>query len=79
MNVAIVNDSMLIRLQFKKFFEEVMKYKVVGLGENGNEAVSLCEQHNPDLLVMDLAMPEKEGHEALQEIIRSYPEANILF
>ena len=78
MNVAIVDDSMLVRLQFKKFFEEVMSYNVIALGSNGNEAVELCEQHQPDLLVMDLAMPEKCGYEALIEIMKKSPDSKVL-
>jgi len=78
MKVVIVDDSMLVRLQLKKFFEEEMKFEVAGLGNDGNEAVSLYHQHKPDLITIDLTMPNKDGYEALKEIIAEDDDARIL-
>ena len=78
MKVIIVDDSMLVRLQLKKFFEEEMKYEVAGLGNDGNEAVILYREHKPDLITIDLTMPNKDGYEALKEIIAEDPNARIL-
>ena len=78
MKVVIVDDSMLVRLQLKKFFEEEMKFEVAGLGNDGNEAVSLYNQHKPDLITIDLTMPNKDGYEALKEIIATDEDARIL-
>lgn len=78
MKVVIVDDSMLVRLQLKKFFEEEMEFEVAGLGNDGNEAVSLYREHKPDLITIDLTMPNKDGYEALKEIIAEDKEARIL-
>lgn len=78
MKVIIVDDSMLVRLQLKKFFEEEMKYEVAGLGNDGNEAVTLYREHKPNLITIDLTMPNKDGYEALKEIIAEDPNARIL-
>jgi two-component system chemotaxis response regulator CheY len=72
---------MLVRLQLKKFFEEEMSFDVVALGNDGNdgnEAISLYNEHKPDLITIDLTMPNKDGFEALKEIIAVDDNARIL-
>jgi len=78
MKVVVVDDSMLVRLQLKKFFEEEMKFEVAALGNDGNDAVALYKQHKPDLITIDLTMPNKDGFEALKEIIDNDENARIL-
>jgi DNA-binding NarL/FixJ family response regulator len=78
MKVVVVDDSMLVRLQLKKFFEEEMKFEVAGLGNDGNDAIKLYNEHKPDLITIDLTMPNKDGYEALSEIIAQYPDARVL-
>ncbi|MCM8526634.1 MAG: response regulator [Lentisphaeraceae bacterium] len=78
MKVVVVDDSMLVRLQLKKFFEEEMKFEVAGLGNDGNEAVTLYKEHKPDLITIDLTMPNKDGYEALKEIIADDKDARVL-
>lgn len=78
MKVVIIDDSMLVRLQLKKFFEEEMKFEVVGLGVDGNEAVKLYNEYKPDLITIDLTMPNKDGYEALKEILDEDKSARIL-
>jgi two-component system chemotaxis response regulator CheY len=55
-----------------------MGLEVVGVGRDGNEAVDLYRALKPDLITMDLTMPNKDGKTALQEILREFPAANIL-
>ena len=76
--VAVVDDALLIRLQLKKFFEETMKFKVVAEGANGNEAVSIYKKHKPDLMTLDLTMPNMGGLQALEEIFSVEEDARIL-
>ena len=76
--VAIVDDALLIRIQMKKFFEDVLNYEVVGQGADGNEAVQVYKEKKPDLMTLDLTMPNKSGVEAIREIIQDNPDARIL-
>ena len=78
MRVIIVDDALLIRLQLKKFFEEEMQFEVVGLGTDGNEAVQLFKKKRPHIIVIDLAMPNKTGYEALREIMTIDENAKVI-
>ncbi|MCB0413792.1 MAG: response regulator [Bdellovibrionales bacterium] len=75
--IVIVDDSIVIRNIFSKIFKDA-GYDVVGLGKNGDEAISLYKEHAPNLMMLDLTMPNKGGKEALQEIIEFDPKAKIV-
>jgi two-component system chemotaxis response regulator CheY len=76
--VVIVDDSQFIIKTLTEFFTEKMNYKVVGTGRDGNEAIALYRQHLPDLLTLDVTMPNKDGYDATRELIAEFPTANIL-
>jgi two-component system chemotaxis response regulator CheY len=76
--VVIVDDSGFLAKQIKEFFEKQMGYEVLAIGKDGNEAVALYKEHKPDLMTMDLTMPNKDGKTAIGEIINEYPEAHIV-
>lgn len=76
--VAIVDDALLIRMQMKKFFEETMKFEVIAQGSDGNEAVAIYQQQKPDLMTIDLTMPNKSGVDAIRDIIQHDHQANII-
>ena len=77
-SVVIVDDSIFIRSQLQKFFEEVLNFQVLALGSDGHEAIQLYEEKQPDLLTIDLTMPNKNGLEAIREIVKNHPDAKIL-
>lgn len=77
-SVLIVDDSMLIRMQLKQFFSDTMKYEEVYMASDGNEAVSVYKEKKPDLVTLDLTMPNKDGLEALKEILEINLAAKVL-
>ena len=77
-SVVIVDDSKFQIMQLGRFFAEVMGFRVLASGENGEEAVELYRTHKPDLITMDLTMPKLDGRGALERILREFPEANVL-
>ena len=80
--VMIVDDAMFMRnmisdiFQGKKFGEE--DYEVVAEAENGIEAVEKYKEHMPEVVTMDIVMPEMTGIEALKEIMQINAEANVI-
>jgi two-component system chemotaxis response regulator CheY len=76
--VVIVDDSGFLAKQVKEFFEKQMGLDVVGVGRDGNEAIQLYRDLKPDLITMDLTMPNKDGKTAIGEIMAEHPDAKIL-
>lgn len=80
--VMIVDDAMFMRnmigdiFQGKKFADE--EYEVVAEAENGIEAVEKYKEFRPDVVTMDIVMPEMTGIEALKEIIKIDEDAKII-
>jgi two-component system chemotaxis response regulator CheY len=77
-NVIVVDDSKFLVKQIVDFFEKEMQFKVVATGSDGNEAVELYRKHSPDLITLDITMPNKDGQQAMKEIFAEFPNANIL-
>jgi len=72
MRVLIVDDAKFMRHMIKSIFEE-LGWEVVGEAENGEEACELYEQLVPDLVTMDIVMPNVSGIEALKMIRDDMP------
>ena len=76
--VVIIDDSSFLINQVAAFFNNELQFNVVATGKDGNDAVRLYREHKPDLITLDLTMPNKSGIEAIDEILNEFPEANIL-
>ena len=73
----IADDSAAIRLVLKDILE-IGKHSVVAEATDGDEAVELFFQKSPDLLLLDLAMPKKDGLGVLKEIIGKNSAAKVV-
>jgi len=71
--VLIVDDSALVQEVLRSIFESASELKVVGVAGNGCEAVELTAKLRPDVIVMDVNMPELDGLEATRKIMAYYP------
>lgn len=76
--IVIIDDSIFLIKQLTAFFEVAMGYQVVATGSDGNAAVDLYRKHKPDLITLDITMPNKDGMEALAEILEEHPGANVM-
>jgi two-component system chemotaxis response regulator CheY len=76
-NIMIADDSDAIRLVLKDILA-IGKHTVVAEAVNGDEAVDLFFKTSPDLLLLDLAMPKKDGLSVLKEIIEKNSQAKIV-
>jgi DNA-binding NarL/FixJ family response regulator len=72
--VLIADDNSMVRRGLKRLIENsALGYEVCGEAVNGKDAIARAEELNPDLLILDLAMPEMNGLEAAREIAKKKP------
>jgi two-component system chemotaxis response regulator CheY len=76
--VLIVDDAQFTRNMLKNIIGKIEQIEVIGEASNGVEAISLYKKLNPDLVTMDLVMPEKGGIEATEEILKINSKALIV-
>lgn len=71
--LLIADDSPLYRLRLSQIFAASDRLQIVGLAANGREAVGLIKERRPDLLVLDLEMPELDGFSVLRWAMKNAP------
>lgn len=77
MKILVVDDAAFMRMMIKDILVK-NGYDVVGEAANGAEAVVRYRELEPDLVTMDITMPEMDGLTALREIRRSHPTARVI-
>ena len=75
--VLIVDDALFMRTMLRDIFTSA-NWQIVAEAENGEEAIAAYKEHQPDLVTMDLVMPEMGGIAALQSILQEAPAATIV-
>ena len=75
--IMIADDSDSVRLVLKDILS-IGKFELAGEAINGTEAVEKFNELKPDLLLLDLAMPKKDGLTVIKEIKASHPDAKII-
>jgi DNA-binding NarL/FixJ family response regulator len=76
--VLIVDDHAVVRQGLRMFIDLQDDMEVVGEGENGSEAIALAGQLRPDIILLDLVMPQMDGVEATARIKATYPPARVI-
>jgi NarL family two-component system response regulator LiaR len=76
--VLVVDDHVMVRSGLATFLEAFNDLELVGEAANGKEAIHLCAELQPHVVLMDLVMPEMDGVAATQAICQAYPEVKII-
>lgn len=76
--LVLVDDHMLFREGLKSLLKEDPRVEIVGEAGNGREAVRLCRELLPDIVITDVAMPELNGIEATRLILEQSPRTRII-
>jgi DNA-binding NarL/FixJ family response regulator len=77
--ILLVDDDELITMSLKLIIEAQEGFEIVGSGKNGSEAITLYDELSPDLLLMDIRMPDMNGLDAAEAILSKHKDATILF
>ena len=75
--IMIADDSDSIRLVLKDILS-IGEYEIISEATDGAEAVDFYKEHRPDVLLLDLAMPKKDGLTVVKEVIQFDPNAKIV-
>lgn len=75
--ILVVDDSSMMRMRLTQILHE-LRYNVVGEAGNGREAIEKFRTLNPDLVTLDITMPEMDGITALGEIKKINPRAKVI-
>jgi len=80
MRLLIVDDSNMIRTRISRVVKNggLKNVAVVGLAKNGLEAIRIAKVARPDVVTMDLTMPEMDGIECIAALVKLDPKINIL-
>jgi DNA-binding NarL/FixJ family response regulator len=76
--ILIVDDQPTVRLALSEAVSIVDGVEVVGVAEDGHEAVKLANQLQPDVVLMDIAMPHMGGIEATRRIVAHQPDCRVI-
>ncbi len=75
--VVVVDDALFMRRLLRDLLEDA-GHRVVGEGDDGDQLVELYEIHRPDLVTLDLVMPNVGGLEALEALLAAHPDATVI-
>ena len=76
--VLIVDDSALMRREIRRILESDPEFKVVAVSRNGQEALQHIAEFDPDVVTLDINMPEMDGLTALQHIMMESPRPVVM-
>ncbi len=76
--IMIVDDQALLRKSMAQLISIDSDISVVAMAKDGAEAIEMCEAHLPDIVLMDIEMPEMDGIMALREIKKRYPQTRVI-
>ncbi|GMB09145.1 LuxR family two component transcriptional regulator [Thermolongibacillus altinsuensis] len=76
--IVIIDDHKLFREGIKRILDFEEEFEVVAEGSDGEEALELVRQHRPDVVLMDINMPNVNGVEATRRLIEAYPDTKVI-
>ena len=76
--IVIIDDHQLFREGVKRILDFEDTFEVVAEGGDGSDAINLYEEYSPDVILMDINMPRKNGVEATEELMAKFPEAKVI-
>lgn len=75
---VIVDDAVFMRTLIRKIIEQIDGYTVLAEASNGKEAIEAARVYKPDIMTLDLTMPEMDGIKALPAILKASPKTRVI-
>ena len=76
--IAIADDHQVLLDGYKSIFGHIHDIQVLALASDGEEAVKMVEEHQPEVLILDIKMPKLNGVEVCKKIHKKYPAIKII-
>jgi len=76
--ILLADDHKIVREGFRKLLDQKMNIEVVGEADTGRKTVELVQKLSPDIVIMDITMPDLNGIEATRQIKKKAPGAKVL-
>lgn len=76
--IVIIDDHQLFREGVKRILEFEPSFEVIAEGSDGNEAVEIVNEHDPDVVLMDINMPNVNGVEATRQLVDRFPDTKVI-
>ncbi|ALX50342.1 response regulator [Lentibacillus amyloliquefaciens] len=76
--IVLIDDHKLFREGVKRILDFESSFEVVAEGDDGNIASQLVRKHRPDVVLMDINMPKLNGVQATADLVRKYPNTNVI-
>lgn len=76
--IALIDDHKLFREGVKRILGFEPSFEVVAEADDGNEAIELAESYQPDVILMDINMPDVNGIEATTELMKQFPDIKVV-
>jgi len=76
--VMIVDDHLLIRDGIDLLLSRFEDIQVIAVVESGDQAIAVCKHEQPDVILMDMVMPEQDGPESTGRILKNFPEIKVI-
>lgn len=77
-NVMLVDDSVVVRGILREIITRDPRFAIIGTCSDGQQGVDGYKRHKPDIVILDIEMPEKDGLTALKEILQFDPDARVI-
>jgi DNA-binding NarL/FixJ family response regulator len=76
--ILLADDHKLVRAGIRSLLERLPDIEVVGEASDGREALRLIGEHHPQIVLMDIAMPELNGLEATRRVAKTFPDVSVI-
>lgn len=79
MRIVLIDDDQLVCMSLKTILEADETIEIAAIGNDGSQALPLYREYTPDVLLMDIRMQKVNGTNALEDVIKEFPDAKVLF